>query len=216
MDKLHVGIALGPLAVYVLLLGIINLRRRPLLTTGGRDLLALGIAVSGLLVAGPIELLMPEAILVNLGPYAWAIVLALYFTCLALAVLLVRPRLVIYNMTPDELRPVLSEAAGAIDADAHWAGDSLVLPTLGVHLALEPFPSMRNVSITSVGPRQSLRGWHHLECQLAAALSQCEVRSNPRGVTLVMFGVMTLTIILWHFSRESAHVAQQLQDMLRL
>ncbi len=214
--EVHVGIALGPLAVYVLLLGIINLRRRPLLTTGGRDLLALGIAVSGLLVAGPIELLMPEAVFANLGPYAWAIVIALYFTCLALAVIVARPRLVIYNMTPEGLRPVLSQAAGEIDADSHWAGDSLVLPTLGVHLAIEQFPSMRNVSLTSVGPRQSPRGWHCLECELSAALAQCEVRINPRGVTLLIFGVVTLTTILWQFSHEPARVAQQLQDMLRL
>ena len=60
MDSFRLCLALGPLAIYLLLLGAINLSRRPFLVTGARDLAALGVAVAGLVVVGPIELLLPE------------------------------------------------------------------------------------------------------------------------------------------------------------
>ena len=59
MDPLHLCIALGPLAVYLLLLGIINLMPRPFMTSGARDTAALSIAISGFVVAGPMELFLP-------------------------------------------------------------------------------------------------------------------------------------------------------------
>ena len=47
MDPLHLCIALGPVARYFLLLGSINLSRRPFVTSGTRDAAALGIAIVG-------------------------------------------------------------------------------------------------------------------------------------------------------------------------
>jgi hypothetical protein len=60
MDPLHVAIALGPLATYLLVLGVLNLSSRPLLTTGGRDAAALAMAIAGLMVVGPMELFLVE------------------------------------------------------------------------------------------------------------------------------------------------------------
>ena len=59
-DHVHQIVALGPLAMYLLVLGILNLSRRPFVTTGARDTAALGIGLSGLVLAGPMELFMPE------------------------------------------------------------------------------------------------------------------------------------------------------------
>ena len=46
LDPLHVIIALGPLAAYFVLLGLLNLSRRPLVTTGARDVAALEVALT--------------------------------------------------------------------------------------------------------------------------------------------------------------------------
>ena len=48
MDPLHFCIAIAPLAVYLLLLGVMNLRGRPFVTTGARDAAALALAWSDL------------------------------------------------------------------------------------------------------------------------------------------------------------------------
>ena len=55
VDPFRLAIALLPLAAYVLLLGLLNLRRRPFLTSGGCDVAALGVALSGLMFVGPLE-----------------------------------------------------------------------------------------------------------------------------------------------------------------
>ena len=66
-DPLHLAIALGPLAVYFLLVGMINLSSRPLVTTGARDAAALGVGLSGLVFAGPMELFLPEDAAIHFG-----------------------------------------------------------------------------------------------------------------------------------------------------
>ena len=150
MDPLRLCLALGPLAVYLLLLGAINLTRRPMLISGGRDLAALALALVGLAVVGPAELFLPEDSIVHFGAFVWVMVLALYALWVTMIILMLRPRLVIYNITVDKLRPILADVVEHFDPDARWAGDSLVLPTLGVQLHLDSFGTMKNVSLKSI------------------------------------------------------------------
>lgn len=215
-DPLHLAIALGPLAVYFLVLGCFNLLRRPFLTTGARDWLALGVAVSGLVIAGPMELFFPEGAAALWGSVVWLLMLSLYFLGLLLLALLARPRLVIYNMTSEELRDVLTAALPAIDRDARFDVDTLVLPNLGVQAHIEPFSSLRNVQLIASGPRQNLNGWFQLGTRLRTALREVRVPPNPYGVTLLMFSLFMLGSIVFYVLRDQQAVAQSLADMLRL
>ncbi|MEI7903478.1 MAG: hypothetical protein WCK89_24835, partial [bacterium] len=61
MDPFRLCLAFGPVAIYAVLLGAINLLRRPFAVSGTRDAAALGLAVSGLVIVGPIELFLPPA-----------------------------------------------------------------------------------------------------------------------------------------------------------
>src|SRR5262245_44086067 len=124
-DPFRLSIALVPLAAYLVLLGFVNLRRRPFLTTGGSDLAALGMALSGLVLIGPLELVRPEAATAEFGNYIWLVLIAFYWLVLLLVVLVSRPRLVVYNVGADELHSVVAEAASRLDADSRWAGNSL-------------------------------------------------------------------------------------------
>ena len=128
VDPFRLAIALVPVAAYVLLLGLVNLRRRPFLTSGGSDLTALGVALSGLMFVGPLELFRPEAATRSFGNYIWLFLLLFYWLWLVLVVLLSRPRLVIYNISAEELHPVLAETAARLDPAARWAGNQLSLP----------------------------------------------------------------------------------------
>ena len=111
VDPLRLAIALVPVGAYVLVLALVNARRRPFLTSGGCDLAALGVALSGLMFVGPLELFRPEAATREFGNYIWLFLLSLYWLGLLLALLVARPRLVVYNISSEELRPVLVEAA---------------------------------------------------------------------------------------------------------
>lgn len=200
MDPFRLCIALGPVAIYVLLLGAINLSRRPFLVTGMRDAGALALGLSGLLIVGPIELFFPTALAVRFGPFSWVLMAGMYVACLIPVLLLVRPRLVIYNISMDRLRPILAELVPQLDADARWAGDSLALPKLGVQLHVDNTPAMRNVSLSALGPGQSPVGWRLLERRLAEALAEARFERNPRGVSLIVVGLL----LLWVLCREIA------------
>jgi hypothetical protein len=191
VDPLRLAIALVPVAAYVLLLGLVNLRRRPFLTSGGCDLTALGIALSGLMFIGPMDLLRPEAATRSFGNFAWLFLLLFYWLWLLLAVLLSRPRLVIYNISAEELHSALAGAAGRLDPAARWAGNQLSLPGLGIQLHLDSFGLMRNTSLVSSGGRQNIDGWRRLAQELSSTLKNIRVKPNPRSV-----GFLTVSVVL--------------------
>ena len=215
-DPLHVCIALGPLAVYLFLLGLINLSRRPFLTTGARDAAALGVGISGFVVVGPMELFLPGAAANRFGGYVWLLLLAFYALCLTLWVLLLRPRLVIYNATAEQLRPVLAGVVGELDKEARWAGESLVLPQLGVQLHVEPYGGMRSIQLVAAGPEQSYAGWRRLEMVLAQALREIKTAPNPYGFAFVVIGLVVACLITAGMIHDTESVAQTLREMLRL
>jgi hypothetical protein len=216
MDTFRACLALGPLAVYLLLIGILNLSRRSFVVSGIRDAAALGLALSGFVIVGPIELCMPEAASVRFGPYVWVLLLAFYALCLMLGLLLLRPRLIVYNISADQLRAVLADLLDQLDSEARWAGDVLIMPGLGVQLHLDNLAAMRNVSLTSVGSSQDYLGWHRLESALAAALSRAPPKRNTRGAFLVAAGSAIILGLACAVARNPQAVAAALFDMLRL
>jgi hypothetical protein len=215
MDSLHLTIALVPLAVYLLLLGLINLSPRPFLTTGIRDGMALALGLSGLFVAGPLELFLPERAASVFGPFVWILLIGLYLLGCTLLVLMGRPRLVIYNTSATDLRPLLEAVVRRLDPQATSAGDTFVLPQLYVQLHLEDFPALRNVSLVSIGPKQSWLGWRKLEQELAAVLRESSGVANPYGVLLVAMGLAIGAITTYGLLSGRQDIATALWEMLR-
>jgi len=164
MDPFRLCLAFGPVAMYCLLLGCLNLSRRPFLVSGARDAAALALAVSGLAIIGPMELFFPFEAAAQYGPFVWLLLIALYMLCTALWLMLLRPRLVIYNMSFDKLRSILADLVERLDGEARWAGDSLSLPGLGIHFYVDHFAGSRReaVKVLRVGVgwnRRWLRRW---------------------------------------------------------
>ena len=216
MDPLHLCIALSPLSVYLLLLGVINLSRRPLVTNGARDAAALGVGISGLVVVGPIELFVPEATILRLGALVWALLIAFYAMCLILFVLLMRPRLVIYNIRPDQVRPMLAELVNELDRESRWAGECLILPNLGIQLHVEASGGMRNVQLIAAGANQSYEGWYRLEKSLSASLRQVRSARNPLGFSLIFFSLLMIGSVTFWLVQDADAVAHSLRELLRL
>ena len=213
VDPFRLAIALVPVSAYVLLLGLVNLRRRPFLTTGGSDLAALGLAISGLVFVGPVELFRPEAATAELGNYVWLFLLVFYWLCLLLGVLLSRPRLVVYNIGIEEIHSVLAEAAARLDPDARWAGNSLTLPRLGVQLHIDSWDLMRNVTLASSGSRQSLEAWRRLARELSTALTSIDVKPNPRAVGLLLGALVLMALSVTHMLSHPVELAQGMSEV---
>jgi hypothetical protein len=123
--------------------------------------------------------------------------------------------LVIYNATLDQIRPSLLQVISALDGDAHWFGDSVVLPHLGIQLHVEAIFPMRNVQLVATGPRQFPAGWRKLESALAAALRRTPSPPSPYGVSLVLLGLVMVALMTFSVVQDTPSVAQSLSEMLR-
>jgi hypothetical protein len=216
IDTLHLCIALVPLAGYFLLIGLLNLIARPVVLSGGKDALALGFAVSGFVIAGPMELFQPTPTAFRLGAFVWLLLLAFYVLSLTLVILLIRPRIVIYNVGPEQIRPVLTGIIATLDSEARWAGDCLYLPTIGVQLHVESVSLLRNVQLIANGPAQSLEGWSRLESALKTTLRPVSGQRNLYGASLVLCGLLILVGLTAYAINDYETVVQSLNEMLHV
>lgn len=212
-EPLAIFLAVGPVAIYLILLGAINLARRPFLVSGTRDFAVLALAAAGMFIVGPMELFFPTVASLRFGANVWILMIGLYVLMAVCLVLFFRPRLVIYNIAAEELRPILADLAAKLDAEARWAGDNLSLPALGVQLHLDCVTRMRNVSLVSSGPVQSHQGWRRLELALDAALAGVEVPRNVRAVGLISAALTILLFLVVAVSSDPQSVAQAIVEM---
>ena len=217
MPPVPLAIACVPLALYLVWLGVLNLRCRPTVVSGALDAAALAFGVTGLVVIGPLNLFLPDAATRRFGPFVWLLVLGFYLLSVILYLLVARPRLVVFNIRPENLRPVLDEMVRRLDSQAQIAGDAIHLPQLAVQLHLDVAPTMRNVTLVATGDLQSQSGWARLERELAKDLRKVEMLRNPRGFTLLTLGVVLAGWPLLQLLQIPANVVvQQLRDILRM
>lgn len=168
--------AILPAAAYLLTLAALHLRRRPAVVAGSSDLLLLAVGTAGLAVAGPLALVQPVV-----GGTAWAALMLLLAAGLLFAALLLaaRPRLVVYNITLEQLRPVVAEIVATLDPTARWAGETVALPGRGIQVHLDGRGGMRSVSVVALGGRTSAEGWGEFSRRLRQAIRGLRVRPSP-------------------------------------
>jgi hypothetical protein len=130
-----------------------------------------------------------------------------------LAVLLARPRLVVYNISMEELHPVVAEAAGRLDPEARWAGNHLTLPKLGVQLHLDSFDVMRNVSLVASGGRQNIDGWRKLARELSRSLAPIRVKRNPRAIGLLLVSIVLLAVSVTQLLNSPAQTLEAMREV---
>lgn len=218
LDTLSIYLSLTPLAVYFMLIGMMNMSRRPFIVSGVRDLAVLLLAISGLVVVGPLELFFPVNASWQWGIYVWVYLLILYALVVCLVLLGQRPRLNIYSVTLSELRPILSDLAMELDETARWAGDALSLPKLGVQFYLESNQKLANVSLISYGLRQSTEGWRIFQNALSRSLHQSKNVDHKRSLGIFFFlgGLFLFSLLHGMIWYDSAAFLQAIPNFLRV
>jgi hypothetical protein len=186
--------ALVPLVAYLLGLAAVHLRQRPSTLPGSWDLLLLAAAAAGLVVAGPLALLQPVA-----GGTAWAAGMLLVAAGLLFAAVLLaaRPRLVVYNITSEQLRPVVAEVVTALDPAARWAGETAALPGRGIQVHLDGRGAMRTVSVVALGGKTSAEGWAEFSRRLRQAVRRLRVRRSPWAAVFGGGGCLLMAVAVW-------------------
>jgi hypothetical protein len=209
-------VALGPVAIYLLLLGVINLSRRPHVLTGGREIASLALALVGFAIVGPMQLFFPFSASSTFGSLTWALLLTLYSLFTTLWVLLARPRLVIYNLSADQLRAVLAKIAERRQTEAHWAGDCLSLEKPELALRIEEFRPLRNISLLAIGPRPAEDAWETFTAELRESLAGLTSARNAPGLIMVVPAAAILVAVVQLTIVHPQAIAQGFLDLLRL
>ena len=187
-------IALLPLGCYLIGLAWAHLRRRPLAVSGVFDGVMLAVAVSGLAVVGPLALLVPVT---GGSPWSWPVLAFLFALCVAVCTLVSRPRMVVYNITVEQFRPLVAEVVSALDPKARWAGESASLPDRGFQLHIEGNGPLRTVSVVNVGERSSPEGWGEFTRRLRRAVRGLRVHRSPWGGLFASLGCGMLLAAAW-------------------
>lgn len=187
-------IALIPLGCYLLGLAWAHLRRKPLALSGVFDSVMLAAAVSGLAVVGPLALLVPVT---GGSPWSWPVLAFLFALCVAVGVLVSRPRMVVYNITVEQFRPLVAEVVSSLDPKARWAGESAALPDRGFQLHIEGNGPLRTVSVVNVGERSSAEGWGEFTRRLRRAVRGLRVRRSPWAALFAFLGCGALMAAAW-------------------
>lgn len=197
MSSLHFAIAFIPVAVYFILIGGLRLRTRPLVTTGWRDTLTLGIAAIGLVMIGPMQLFFPDRAADQLQGWVWFALLALYLLGLFLVLLSSKPRLIAYGLDETQFRDALLSAAQSVDEAAQWSGDVLSLPASGIQLAYEPSGTTKVQQVSHVGLLHDLQEWLKLEQAFVRSGGSIPCKQSIAGWPFVMIGLALLAFAIY-------------------
>lgn len=216
MDPLRFCLAFVPLAAYFAALAAVHLRSRPVMVSGFRDSAALALGLSGLAIVGPIELFFPREAGVVFAQYVWLLLGALYGLGVLLVLLAERPRLVIYDLTLDEVRPLLARACERIDPTTRWAGQSLSLPAAGMELRVDS-SMLRAISIRTLGAPPPPEAWRRLQAGLAVELQDVRGHRNlPAALVFGSLGLLLAAATIAFAARNPAEMTQAMVELLRM
>lgn len=196
MNSLQIAIASVPLAIYFVLIGSIRLRRRPLVTSGWRDTLTLGIACGGLVAVGPMQLFFPTHAASRWPGWIWLPMFGLYFLSLLIWTMWSRPRLITYGLSKQAFQDLLLKAAQVVDSGASWYGEVLSMPNSGIQLSAESTLGNYVNTVGVVGNLQNLNDWLKLEREFVKLGSQFSCHPGKSGWLLIAAGLALLLIAI--------------------
>jgi hypothetical protein len=207
--SVRIAAVVVPVAMYFFILGFLNTRRTPQLLTARLDFSLLLAALGPLFVLPLIQWARPSAPTTALAMAA----------CVAGAVVWLgwqRRGWVIYNLDADVARDLLADALGETCDDVRAAEDGFVVrldETRG-SVRLDPFPLLRNVSITLAGGSDALAA--SLEKALHDRLGLRRAEPAPMAVVMLMIAAAMAVAPLALVAHEGVPVlVRLLNDLLQ-
>jgi hypothetical protein len=202
--SLRITTVVVPVALYFLILGLLNSRPCPQLLRGRRDFALLLVAL-GPLFALPV-LCWVQNVYVALGVLAAAA---------AVAFALVAPPAaswVIYNIAPAEAVRMVGEALAAAQLAFDREGGVFRLAGGQATVRLSAFPLLRNVSVRMTGADRALA--RCFEAALARRLHALPVETTPMAMALLLVAAAMLVAPLAIVAPRAGEIVRILTGML--
>ncbi|MCP4246708.1 MAG: hypothetical protein GY778_06635 [bacterium] len=207
---LKVMLLVGPIAVYFMVLGLLNSQARPKLVNARTDFLILTAAVVPVL-------LVPAAPIFGQGR-GWLALPLVAVAGLALWALLPRQDTgwVIYNVSAPRARVLLQRCLRDLGWAFQESGPEMNVPPLGLTIRLSGLPVLRNVtcSLKCDRPADRARVCQLLGARLEPALARQDLLPSAAGSCLMLVGIALMILPLWMMSRHSDAVAQVVSGIL--
>jgi hypothetical protein len=216
IEPFTILLVLLPLIGYLAVFSLLRLSGKALVTTGGRDVAALAIAVSGMIAVGPGELFFPSSAAAIFGPIVWLALASFYGLSISLIALTMPPKLVVYGRTPDEMYEPLLAAAKKIDRAAEGNASTLQisLPAISVHLRLAGQRGIDHAQVIAFEPNVSLQFWNQL---LGALRKEAHHQIAPmprRGFGMLFVAVCLSSILIWQSFGNQELVVEGFREWL--
>lgn len=194
----------APVAVYFLILGLLNSRRHPQVLTGRRDFALLVLALSPLL-ALPI---------INYLDSTFSAVVAMA-AALGAAIWLLAPRgktWVIYNMSIRESRRAVEAALDDIGEAFSQDGATLRLGRSDATIQFSQFPLLRNMTVRLIDGSEDLS--RRFEEGLSRRVAAVTAQTSPMAVALLLVATAMIIVPLAMVAQRAPQIVRLLTDLL--
>lgn len=204
----QVVMALGPIAIYFLGLGLVNSQARPFLISARRDFTLLASAFIPLVLVPAFGLLGNGH-----GWLALAVVTGVMF--LFVAMLPARHSAwVIYNIGPGQFLRLLGRACRRQGWQLRADGDVLFVDPVGLQLVRHGVSWLRNVSLEFQGAGRHSAEAGRLMTALNDELARESMLPSPTGASLVVIGASLLGLPMWYLFTHMDQIVDLVRQIL--
>jgi hypothetical protein len=193
-------------------LGLFHSIGRPLVATGGRDYLALALALSGLIITGPIDYALHGRMLPDFLLHSHVIGLGIYVLLAASLFPRSHEKLVIYNC---QLSSVMDAVRGILERLGHRFQEvpgGWILSERGVSLECESFVGLRNVTLYFHGMRDR-QLFDEIHKQLIEVLVAKRTGWSLIGLAMAAAGGLVLAFPVWVVARDPQNIVAAIREV---
>jgi len=206
--SLQIATVAIPVALYFLILGLLNSQRKPQILSERLDLSLLLAAFSPLY-------LTPLLRWIGAPPVGVFITVAIMIGGIALAAPGAKRGWVVYNISTKKLLQSLSRSLRRANLPFERRGDEFLLE-MGPRIRISPFPLLRNVSIAIEGVDEAHRpAVQRFEAELRRGLGQVEVTASPMAASFVLIATAMIVVPLVFMAGRMPEMVRLLTDMVR-
>ena len=207
---LQLLVNLGPLALYFVVLGLVNSQRQPRLLSSRADFVTLTVVFMPILI-------WPVPFLVGHGLW-WLLGVGVALVCGAFFFLLPRPRAgwVIYHTTEAETRAMVQHAARRLGWSARWDESTMIVSEANVRVRCSAFPWLGSVSVhfEPLAGGSDSAALDFLRFQVERQLERRSLLPSAVGAGLVLVGVALWIVPLWMMFRHIDAIVDVVQHFL--
>jgi len=209
---LQLVLALGPLAVYFLGLGLVNSQAHPCMVPARTDFVVLTIALVPLIMG-------PLLAMVEFGGW-WPVAVACVIVAGFVGLLLPRRNSgwVIYNTSLPQCRRLLYRACRRLGFSADGNEEQVQIAEIGLTIVLTSLPVLRNVTLSlRTQPGRSANANDAVAETLMQTL-ESEIRKesmlpSPAGASMVVIGAAMLAVPMWFFFHNVDAIARAVRQI---